>query len=941
MEEALIVLAALGILAAPILAIIALVISVKQRRRLSDVTQRLQVAESSLRALQAAPSPAAEPIVETPAPALSAEAETPPAAPAAPAPATPPDLQQDLAPERPPERPPETPAPPIPQAPTPQPIAAKVSAPPTTSGPSKGERALAERWMVWLGGLTLALGGAFLVKYSADQGLITPIIRTLLTALGGIAAMVLGHWLARRDQRAHESAQANASTPWFVPAALVGAGSAVVFASLFTGYAYYDMMPPTLAFAALALTAAVTALLATRHGSFVALLGLAGGYVVPALVSTNDPSLVALLSYLLLITAGAVALLRWMGWRWLAWVVLGAVTVWTLTAQVVVYQAGDESLIGIFLVAVFGLFALLRLGLPLVPSLAGRDQGRMSCALVYITGSLLALLMLFTLWIADYSTAAWVMAFALSAAFMALGARDPALNRLPWISALLAVFGLLGWDLGVIDPENLDSLLAFTLPEQSATFAWVAALYGLLHLVAGLGLAGALTQRAAPRPWHWAAIACAMPLMMLATAYSRLAPLVVDMGWSLGSLALGGLMLALATRCARSDDQDPAYPGASFSRRDALLVTYASGLLAALALAATFVLRDAWLTVALALLPLGMGWISRAVPVDGLRKVALLIVGIVLVRLVFNPYALDYASSDDPSLPWIFYGYGLPALSFALASVLFRRQRDDLLVSALEGSAVLFAVVMVLRWIHLAFTGSSAPEEAWIYSFAEQSLQTDAVLAGAGLMFLLYRRNQRAIPLFAGHIMATLGSLHLLLGQMLANTPYGSGIPVGENLLINDLALAYGMPALILAALFRLAPPLPLLAKAPALPGKVYGGLGLLSAILWATLEIRQAFSPNLLDLAPVGESELWAYSALYLLIGVAILLAGIRSGQGLLRKAGLVVVLGVVAKVFLVDLSQTEGLWRALSFLALGACLVGLGLVYRRIVAADDGPQA
>jgi uncharacterized membrane protein len=305
--------------------------------------------------------------------------------------------------------------------------------------------------------------------------------------------------------------------------------------------------------------------------------------------------------------------------------------------------------------------------------------------------------------------------------------------------------------------------------------------------------------------------------------------------------------------------------------------------------------------------------------------------------LILNPYALDYASGEVESLPWILYGYGLPALFFAIASVLFRRHRDDQLVAALEGSAVLFAVVMVMRWIHIAFTGSSDLDETWFYSLAEQSMQTDALLAGAGLMFLLYHRNQRAIPLYAGHIMAALGCLHLLLGQMLGSNPYLTGVPVGENLLVNDLALAYGLPALILAAVFRLAPPLPALVKAPSLPGMAYGVLGLLSAAVWATLEIRQAFSPNLLDFAPIGESELWAYSALYLLIGVGILLTGIRSGQSLLRKAGLVVVLGVVAKVFLVDLSQTEGLWRALSFLALGACLVGLGFAYRRIVATDE----
>jgi uncharacterized membrane protein len=36
------------------------------------------------------------------------------------------------------------------------------------------EKKLAERWFVWLGALALALGGAFLVKFSIDYGLLIP-----------------------------------------------------------------------------------------------------------------------------------------------------------------------------------------------------------------------------------------------------------------------------------------------------------------------------------------------------------------------------------------------------------------------------------------------------------------------------------------------------------------------------------------------------------------------------------------------------------------------------------------------------------------------------------------------------------------------------------------------------------------------------------------------
>ena len=39
------------------------------------------------------------------------------------------------------------------------------------------------------------------------------------------------------------------------------------------------------------------------------------------------------------------------------------------------------------------------------------------------------------------------------------------------------------------------------------------------------------------------------------------------------------------------------------------------------------------------------------------------------------------------------------------------------------------------------------------------------------------------------------------------------------------------------------------------------------------------------------------------------------------------------VAKVFLFDLSGLEGVWRALSFIGLGLVLIGIGLVYQRLL--------
>ena len=61
--------------------------------------------------------------------------------------------------------------------------------------------------------------------------------------------------------------------------------------------------------------------------------------------------------------------------------------------------------------------------------------------------------------------------------------------------------------------------------------------------------------------------------------------------------------------------------------------------------------------------------------------------------------------------------------------------------------------------------------------------------------------------------------------------------------------------------------------------------------------------------------------------------MAGIRFDRKYIRMAGLVVMIAVVLKVFLIDLSGIGGLYRIASFIGLGLCLVGIGWLYTRYV--------
>ncbi|MGE5516787.1 MAG: DUF2339 domain-containing protein [Bacteroidota bacterium] len=872
---------------------IAAMVALSQGNRLDSdlraVRKRLAEVETQLRRLM---DGKVVPPAPVPAPPVAAPSTSTPSTSTPPTPA--PAIEQPAIAAKPPAPPP----PPLPLSPmdevyaeAPPPAAAK--APPASAVPASVakappiavERVLTERWLVWLGGLALALGGAFLVKVTIEQGLLMPEVRVALGALGGACLMAGGHWLKRRSV-------AGRDMPDQVPSALVGAGGSMLFVSIYAAYALYHLIGQVPAFGLLAVVAGIVAVMSLSHGPYVALLGLVGAYVVPLLVRSDVPNAVGLFTYLLVVSAGLLTLLRWRAWLWLAWVVLGASAGWTLLWLVGPWQQGDEGVLGAYLVSLFGLFVAFRLGIPMVAALTGRIEAPQARRVVAVAALVIAALVVPVALMAHFSPAALALPLVLAAAMVAFGWHDAAFDRLPWLAAVALLAVLAAWDWPV-----------------ARSFAVTAGLGAAL--LGGVGFAIALR---APRPWTWAAGAAAVPAALLAVAYWRLSAVFPDWGWSVAALLLAALQVAAAERFNRFRSQDG---------NEAALAAAATGVIAAVALAATFALAEAWLTVALAVLVAGIAWVEGQLRVAGLRKVALAVAGVVVVRLVANPAIFGYMLPPSGLVNWLVYGYGLPAMAFWFAARLFRRGGEDLLVGVLEVGAVTFATLLVSLEIHLHQSG--ALDFSQPVSLNEFSLHTIAWNAGAAMLFLVHRRGGSKVLLGAGWALWGLATAQAVLVQGLVDNPLVTGEPVGDGLLFNLLLLIYAAPAALYALQVPVAPERPTWARTAC------GGLALVFAFAWASLEVRHAFVGSQLGLGPVGDAEMWVYSVVWLMGGVAMMGGGILRRSALLRRAGLGVVLLVVAKVFILDMAQLRGLWRALSFLALGGVLVGIGGLYRR----------
>jgi uncharacterized membrane protein len=863
------------VLAIPVISIVALVMTLKAR----DGVRRLEARLAALEATRAAPAsvtPTAEPV-----PAAPAQAPEPP----------PITIEPVAAPE------------------IPEPVA------PAPTAPAPARASLEERfgtqWVVWIGGLALALGGIFLVRYTVEMGLLGPGVRIFLAAIFSALLIVAGEW-ARRNEVAAGIVPIPSQ---HIPGILTAAGTVAAYATVYAAFALYNFLSPTIAFVLLGLVALATLAAALLHGPALAGLGVVGAFVTPVLVSSGSADYWALYVYLAVVMAAAFALARMRLWRWLAVTAMAMGVLWTWAGA---ESDHIESLAAhlFHVVAGFSLVAALivsglKYGPPAEP---GKIDGVSS-------GSIGAFLFAaaFLVINSDHDSTALAIFALLSAATVAIVWRtDAALWALPAAGVFTAAV-MIQW----AAPEFVETLVlspgvtrgAVPEPPAGTTLhlvfgAALAAIFGLPAFLAQGRTATALSAQL------WSLTGVVVPIVILIALYLRISNLDRSIPFAALSLALAALYGYAAELLGKRQTQ----PGVASAA-----AIYAAGAVASLALALTFALDKGWLTVGLALMVPGIAWISERRPLPALRYLAAAVIVIVLIRVGYEPRIVGRDVGTTPILNWLLYGYGVPAASFWYAGDLLRRRVDDMPTRMAEGAAILFTVLLVLLQIrHYMNNGDVFRQSA---ALAEVAMQVCVGLAMAiGLERLRMRTNSivhnaGALLIFAATMLAT------LFGLVVGVNPMLTGRPVGGNF-FNLVLLGYGIPALLTAVLALVARhSRPLAYRAVAATAAV--GL----ALMYLGLEVRTLFHGEILTRGATTDAEQYTYSAVWLAFGVLLLVAGFRLQSQPARLASAAVVALTIGKVFLVDMSDLTGIFRALSFIGLGVVLVGIGWIYQRML--------
>ncbi len=742
--------------------------------------------------------------------------------------------------------------------------------------------------VVWVGGIALLMAGFYMVKYSIESGWLTPKVRVWMTTGFGGLLCVSGFWISVRSTQL-----ANAR----IGQVLSGAGIACLYFAAYAAVHLYGFFGSGGGFVAMVLVTLLAVALSLKHGAPIALLGLVGGFITPWLMQTDAADTAMLFSYVFLLFCGAQFLCVRRGW-------------WGLLLG---------SLIGAY---VWSAFVIL---------------SSVQAAVLHLEGSLL-----FVLGICCVN-AIWAITSKPKQLSERAGLLLAAIRMLAWggglLQSLVLVWlgGFAGGDMALFAILSIGALTLAVLREEVFIWASWMALAAVTVVTLGNAAVEALSWLAWPLGLmalffvvgHWRGLRSESFLVwrgLSVAAAVLLAPLLfVNREWILQLsapfegfwLLLSGacavcLLLAGEHLCRRKESLQVVGEYSAFA-----VFLLGFGLWSAVAgdflahclsgLMIVSVLYWRWRGLGRLRLVVGAlfaAWLVGMLPLAGEAQAY-------FVREVF------WRASDQDGVAVLAWLCGVSALlltAYVVPADWPKRSRT--MLGWALGGTVLFALVASYQWLD-----QSMFPESWERVLVEGGLTSLlALLAVAARAWVVRVEGLRwGSFVLSGLVLLRLVILHL-----------GDSGAAGESFFWNALLLQFGLPFVAACALAWMCGE-----HADEVPRRVYQLAAMLLGFVWSTFLVQDYFGDSRLFSFHTSNTELYTYSVVWLLLAVLYQVIGLWRHQAAIHAGSLVLLVVTVGKVFLVDASELEGIFRVLSFLGLGVALIGIGFFYNKVVFA------
>ncbi len=847
---------------------------------------------------------------------------------------------------------------------------------------------------IWVGGITLAIAGILLVRYSIEAGLVTPSVRVAMAFVFGLGLLAGAEFSYRKADLVNDPR---------ICQALAGAGLATLYAGFYLAGTQYGLIGQTFAFLGLAAVTAGAIALSFRFGLPCAILGLVGGFAAPLLVGGDEANLPILTIYLGLVTAGLSQAGERQGRPWLSMAALAAGLGW----GVLLLLSDDFGTAEILALG----FYLLVLGAVLPSLLMGGSFIRpVRLASAFVASLQLALLVDR----AGDGLLAWGLYLLMGAALAALAWKRAELREASAVAMVIAVGLLTQWDpqigFAFYAIVAAIALIFMALPlmhlkQGSATLAdhgqiaagpiaLAAGVYAVIGTPAGdiVEAAPALTcfalalipanaawmTRASEVRRNWFAAFVASAVILLFGA-----GLLVTPSWSAPVLAAIITAGIAAIVFNRSDDASAMLLGAAAGFAVcALLVSagieeelYRLGddgprslyFHAILRWGSIAAMLGLWSWRAASGLPFQIAQCAAALAAYGLAAqilpglvlpwaVAISAAGLTLAR--FNSFPARSVLvlvcalwAIGPLTEWMIAGIeaagGLSPLVFRwpawddavmrilplAVSLLALKPGLTLPPSLPRNLPVYLAAGTVLVAVHILYKQLFGIETqtAFISSALAERTLWQALLLAVSVVLTRPLPRIGAQPALA-MLMAGLSLAHFVWFTGIVQNPLLTQQAVGPVPIAN-LALGAGAVGLAGVWILRM--------NAGSRIRQALDAAAMVIIVVAAMALLRQLFAGSILVSEPMGQTEDLLRSLLGIVLAIAFLLFGRMRGEQSWRIGSLVVMVLAVAKVFLVDAAALEGLLRIASFMALGFSLLGIGWLYARQLGPRKQPSA
>lgn len=771
-------------------------------------------------------------------------------------------------------------------------------APPSPPAPPKPrfEERFGARLPVWVGAVAFVLAGVYLVRYSIEQQMLTPLVRVLLSGGFGMVLLICAQWLHDHPKQTPAKRFSQA---------LAGAGLAILFASIYSATSIHGILTPMVGFIGLAIVAGFAVVLSLQFGLPIALLALLGGFLTPALVGGQTPSPAPLFTYLFLLYAALMAVITRKGWWMLALVAYAGALVWSLWWIAMMYAPMHHFWVSGFIVAITiaNFLAFSRIS----------QKTKVPPFLTDIPPILSFVVLAIILDKREFALIDWGLFSLMGASFLALARLDSAQYlKLSWVGLAGIALMLLGW--------------------ETPPFVW----YGVFSIGFGTVFAysGYRFIWSTDSPSHWAkfsTLACVIFYALLyhqwhGDAYLQGLPLF----WGSIAFLIASLnILAVQRILAGFDRTHPKHPKqqhivGAYCITATILITAGLGI----------ELTTKWYLLALSLEIAALAGLQRKLMLPILKKLSAILFALFVLVLLPQALGVSYHILHLVPAHWAIFSnlaivkdpvwlLAAPLIALSLAHALLRTQQpQNRLTSALElmqGFLLTLLIYVVIRQLLPAvpiLSQNGIVHSLWL------------LLALAGIWIGDKTKRTALTQYSIGLGWFTLG--HLLVFDLWRFNPLWSSQSVGEPLFVNPLALAYALPGVILT-LSSFVKTMPRLRQFWTLAG------GLL-LFIYINLLVRHVFQGAYLNqpFSLMSNAELYSYSVLWATTGLTLLITGITRNRQDLRYASLAMMGITASKVFLIDARELVGLWRVVSFFGLGVSLLLLGYLYQRFMGVE-----